>query len=217
MARTSSIRTWRWNRSTSGAPSPPGPSFLCSTAPASSSSSRPREDYVDRTIEVHRRLKLPTEILDRRAARPPFPPDRFRRDRARPVRAAIRSADGAALGPDPGRRVRRRGRRISPGERSCRPTSGEAGRWRGISSSSGGEHLSADRYVFACGPWLPKLFPALLGRRIFPTRQEIFFFAPQGRRHALCGRKLSRLGRFQRWRHLLRLSRSGGPRSQDRP
>jgi glycine/D-amino acid oxidase-like deaminating enzyme len=32
--------------------------------------------------------------------------------------------------------------------------------------------------VFACGPWLPKLFPDLLGQRIFPTRQEVFFFAP---------------------------------------
>jgi sarcosine oxidase len=32
--------------------------------------------------------------------------------------------------------------------------------------------------VFACGAWLPKLFPELLGPRIFPTRQEVFFFAP---------------------------------------
>ena len=32
--------------------------------------------------------------------------------------------------------------------------------------------------VFACGPWLPKLFPDLLAKRIFPTRQEVFFFAP---------------------------------------
>ena len=35
------------------------------------------------------------------------------------------------------------------------------------------------RFVFACGPWLPKLFPDLLGRRIFPTRQEVFFFRPR--------------------------------------
>ena len=41
-----------------------------------------------------------------------------------------------------------------------------------------GEIISASKYVFACGPWLPKLFPSLLGHRIFPTRQEIFFFAP---------------------------------------
>ncbi len=41
-----------------------------------------------------------------------------------------------------------------------------------------GESISAGCFVFACGAWLPKLFPELLGQRIFPTRQEIFFFAP---------------------------------------
>lgn len=41
-----------------------------------------------------------------------------------------------------------------------------------------GETISAAVYVFACGPWLGKLFPDLLGQRIFPTRQEVFFFAP---------------------------------------
>jgi sarcosine oxidase len=38
--------------------------------------------------------------------------------------------------------------------------------------------LAAGTVVFACGPWLPKVFPELLGKRIFPTRQEVFFFAP---------------------------------------
>jgi sarcosine oxidase len=41
-----------------------------------------------------------------------------------------------------------------------------------------GEKIAAGTFVFACGAWLPKLFPDLLGQRIFPTRQEIFFFAP---------------------------------------
>jgi glycine/D-amino acid oxidase-like deaminating enzyme len=43
---------------------------------------------------------------------------------------------------------------------------------------SSGERISADRFVFALGPWLPKLFPESLSGRIVPTRQEIFFFAP---------------------------------------
>ncbi|HEV2447527.1 MAG TPA: FAD-dependent oxidoreductase [Candidatus Sulfopaludibacter sp.] len=38
--------------------------------------------------------------------------------------------------------------------------------------------LAAGTVVFACGPWLPKLFPDLLGKRIWPTRQEVFYFAP---------------------------------------
>jgi len=41
--------------------------------------------------------------------------------------------------------------------------------------------ISAGNYVFACGPWLPKIFPELLADRIHPTRQEVFFFgAPAG-------------------------------------
>jgi glycine/D-amino acid oxidase-like deaminating enzyme len=39
-----------------------------------------------------------------------------------------------------------------------------------------GEEIVAHRYVFACGPWLPKLFPELLGNRIHVTRQEVVFF-----------------------------------------
>lgn len=45
-------------------------------------------------------------------------------------------------------------------------------------TTAAGERLSAGRFVFAAGPWLPKLFPMLLGSRIFPTRQEIYFVRP---------------------------------------
>ena len=43
---------------------------------------------------------------------------------------------------------------------------------------SSGDRLAADHFVFALGPWLPKLFPSVVGSRIRVTRQEIFFFAP---------------------------------------
>jgi monomeric sarcosine oxidase len=44
-----------------------------------------------------------------------------------------------------------------------------------------GHRISAATFVFACGPWLPKLFPDLLGDRIQPTRQEVYYFgAPAG-------------------------------------
>lgn len=39
-----------------------------------------------------------------------------------------------------------------------------------------GETLSAGAFVFACGPWLPQLFPQLVGERIRPTKQDVFFF-----------------------------------------
>ena len=35
--------------------------------------------------------------------------------------------------------------------------------------------------MFACGPWLHKVAPRALGGRIFPTRQQVFFFGvPKG-------------------------------------
>jgi glycine/D-amino acid oxidase-like deaminating enzyme len=46
--------------------------------------------------------------------------------------------------------------------------------------------VRAGTFVFACGPWLPRLFPDLLQGRISPTRQEVFFFGvdPGDRRFA---------------------------------
>jgi sarcosine oxidase len=42
-----------------------------------------------------------------------------------------------------------------------------------------GRRLDSDLFIFACGSWLPKIFPRELGL-IRPTRQELFFFeAPQ--------------------------------------
>ncbi|HEY5723889.1 MAG TPA: FAD-dependent oxidoreductase [Allosphingosinicella sp.] len=136
-----------------------------------------REDYVDRTIEVHRRLKLPTELLDRRQLDRRFPQIDF---------------DGIQLGlyePQFGALMARRSVQTLVAEfvaaggeyrqaNVLPPPDRASGPLRRI-TLAGGEHLSADRYVFACGPWLPKIFPSLLGRRIFPTRQEIFFFAPR--------------------------------------
>src|ERR1700722_11548244 len=43
-------------------------------------------------------------------------------------------------------------------------------------STNNEEKISAGRFVFACGAWLGKIFPDILGPRIFPSRQEIFFF-----------------------------------------
>jgi glycine/D-amino acid oxidase-like deaminating enzyme len=134
------------------------------------------EEYVRGTLEVHKRLRLPTELLDRKALRRRFPMIDF---------------EGVELGlfePEFGALLARRAVQtvvaefvaaggtykqaaVSPPE----PGGGPLGRL----TIQGGERVSAGQYVFACGPWLPKVFPQLLGRRIFPTRQEIFFFAPK--------------------------------------
>jgi len=41
-----------------------------------------------------------------------------------------------------------------------------------------GKLLQAGAFVYACGPWLPKIFPEILEGRIRPTRQEVFYFGP---------------------------------------
>jgi sarcosine oxidase len=45
-------------------------------------------------------------------------------------------------------------------------------------TTTAGDQISARHFVFACGAWLGKLFPKILASRIFPTRQEVFFFGP---------------------------------------
>lgn len=41
------------------------------------------------------------------------------------------------------------------------------------------EGVSARALVYACGPWLPKVFPKLLERRIVASRQEVLHFGPK--------------------------------------
>jgi len=38
------------------------------------------------------------------------------------------------------------------------------------------EGIFAEQFVFACGAWLAKIFPEIIGPRLFVTRQEVFYF-----------------------------------------
>jgi sarcosine oxidase len=62
-----------------------------------------------------------------------------------------------------------------------------AGRVAAIHTRAG-ERIEAGDLVFACGAWLGKVFPDVLGERIFPSRQEVFFFGvPAGEEHYAVG------------------------------
>jgi glycine/D-amino acid oxidase-like deaminating enzyme len=133
------------------------------------------EPYVTQTLEVHRRLKLPTEALERPELAKRFPqvnwqgieiglyePELGALMARRAVQTLVTEfvkAGGeyvaaAILPPAPGPRLQ-------------------------AIAGADGEQRAAEKFVFACGPWLPKLFPDVLGARIFPTRQEVFYFAPE--------------------------------------
>jgi glycine/D-amino acid oxidase-like deaminating enzyme len=43
-------------------------------------------------------------------------------------------------------------------------------------SLSDGSSLGGATFVFACGPWLPKVFPELLKKKLFTPRRDVFFF-----------------------------------------
>jgi monomeric sarcosine oxidase len=45
----------------------------------------------------------------------------------------------------------------------------------GLATENDGD-LEADTFVLACGAWLPKVLADVLADRIFPTRQEVYFF-----------------------------------------
>jgi monomeric sarcosine oxidase len=57
------------------------------------------------------------------------------------------------------------------------------------------QSVAAGTFVFACGAWLPKVFPEILAGRIFPTRQDVFFLGPPAGSHDF------RLGRMPAWLH----------------
>ncbi len=135
-----------------------------------------QEAYARQSVEVHRRLKLPTRLLDRGEMRHRFPMIDFA---------------GVEIGlwePEFGALMARRAVQTMVAEfiaaggeyrrAAVKPPAQGDGPLRRLVLGDGGT-LSAARFVFACGPWLPRLFPELLGRRIFPTRQEVFFFRPE--------------------------------------
>jgi sarcosine oxidase len=43
-----------------------------------------------------------------------------------------------------------------------------------------GNPRRADEFVFACGPWLPRLFPEVVGDLIRVTKQDVLFVGPPG-------------------------------------
>jgi sarcosine oxidase len=58
-----------------------------------------------------------------------------------------------------------------------------------VLSTEGGADVAGDGFVFACGAWLPALFPELLRGRIRPTRQMVAYFGtPSGDRRFAAAR-----------------------------
>jgi len=132
-----------------------------------------REPYVDQSLEVHRRLKLPTQELDHAALEQRYP------------QVFWKDIEVGLLEPEFGVLMARRAVQTlvrqfvkSGGEyRVAAVKAPDASKPPAQIELGDGSAETATNYVFACGSWLPKVFPRLLGPRIFPTRQEVFFFS----------------------------------------
>jgi glycine/D-amino acid oxidase-like deaminating enzyme len=133
-----------------------------------------REPFVDQSLQAHRRMGLRLDELDRPELQRRYPQVTW---------------DGVEVGlfePDLGALMARRAVQTLVKEfvaaggdyrlAAVRPP-GDGAALDGVRTTAG-DTLRAESYVFACGPWMPKVFPSVLGTRIFPTRQEVFFFAP---------------------------------------
>ena len=161
-----SLPQWKWLSEQAGLPvfHPTGVLFFF----------QKREAYVDQSLEVHARLKLPTQQLDRAALEQRYPQVNWK------------DIEVGLLEPQFGVLMARRAVQTlvkafmkSGGEyRVAAAKPPAADKPLDKLELADGSTLTASNYVFACGPWMPKVFPRLLGPRIFPTRQEVFFFSP---------------------------------------
>jgi glycine/D-amino acid oxidase-like deaminating enzyme len=133
------------------------------------------EPYVRDSIAAHKRFGLPTDLLGQAEMARRFPMIDFSGISVglhEPGFGALMARRSVLTLVD---RFARDGGTYMKG--SALPPSAGGDRLDEVRLSSG-ETIKADRFVFALGPWLPKLFPEVIGPKILPTRQEVFFFAP---------------------------------------
>jgi monomeric sarcosine oxidase len=130
------------------------------------------DSQLRRTATVLRRSNVPFEELDRAALEKKYPQVSFE-----DVQTGILETNSGVL------MARRAVAAVVDGAAKL----GVEYRWAQILKPAGsgrqesvltsqGERILAGDFVFACGAWLGKVFPEILGPRIFPSRQEVFFF-----------------------------------------
>jgi len=127
-------------------------------------------DYARDSLAVHRELGLPLEVVDQAALMRRWPQIDFV------------GVEFGLFEPEFGALMARRGvqelvRRFTARGGAHRLAHAEPGA-DGHEVRIDGETLRADAIVWACGPWLPRVFSDILADRIFVTRQEIAFIAP---------------------------------------
>lgn len=133
------------------------------------------ESFVRRSIAPMKAAGLPLDELSRDEAARRFPQMSFSDVRSvffEPEAGYIAARAACELVREA---VLREGGAYVQGWAQPRAPIGTRARLSGVTLSNGNS-ISVDQYVFACGAWMPQVFPEVIGRRIVPTRQEVFFF-----------------------------------------
>ncbi len=139
---------------------------------------RPDESAAEATARTVESLGVPLERLEQRALRERFPqfdvepyvgglfePESGVLLARRAVALAVRDAQGRGVQ-----------YRLAAAAADIEPAGG-ATRLSSLPLADG-SRLTAGTFVFACGAWMPRLFPRLLRPLIRPTRQEVGFLGP---------------------------------------
>ena len=126
--------------------------------------------YARACISVHERLRLPLEVLDQAVLAARWPQIDFTG-----IEIGLYEAELGALMARRAVQELVRGFVAGGGEYRLAFASPSA---TGRDVLLNGERVSCDAVIYACGPWLGKLFPDILSERIFVTRQEVAFIAP---------------------------------------
>jgi len=139
---------------------------------------RERDPYCEATLATLTRLKANYEKLDHDELTRRFP------------QLDLRPISWGILEPDSGVLMARRAVQavvaaaqaegVDYVQAAITPPTARHGNIESVQTTSRRE-IAAERFVFACGPWLPKMFPELLAELFHVTRQEVFFFGvPSG-------------------------------------
>lgn len=131
------------------------------------------DERTEATLKTLAKVGIPHERLGREELEKRFPQISFG-----PITWAVYEPQAGALFARRGvqtvsRLFQSRGGRVILGKAQAPSTKG-----RVKSIFVGSDEVAADQFVFACGPWLGKVFPDLLGDRIFTTRQAVFYLGP---------------------------------------
>ena len=143
---------------------------------------RADDHAIEGTVDTLRRLRVPFDSLDRTELEHRYPQFTLG-----PItRGVLEPEGGVIMARRAVQAVTRQAVKLSVDYRVTAVSPPDTDGHLNALVTSDGDRISAGLFVFACGPWLPKLFPALLADRLQPTRQEVFFFGsePGDRRFA---------------------------------